>query len=249
MHDMDTTKHRTCVYCATATATTRDHVIARGFFPLDRRVGIPQVPACSACNNLKARLEHYATAVLPFGATHPAAGAILSTMVQRRLEENLKLARTLAGGKKYSFVSHDYGRTWQTEMTLPLEGDVLSKLFHMIVRGLAYAEFGVLLPEADCLVQADFLTAAGRGMFDQLHAQRGNRTGVKVLGNGIFTYEGVQARETPQLTVWRMSLCGVVVGGDPKAPAERVSVVHAITAPRRIEAASRLVDFLRAQAA
>jgi hypothetical protein len=246
---MDSITRKVCVYCTTAEGTTRDHVVARGFFPLDRRKGIPLVPSCAACNNLKAQLERYATAVLPFGATHGAAGAILSTMVKPRLEGNLKLARTLARGSNYRFVSHDYGVTWDTEMTLPVDGDVVSRLFHMIVRGLAYAEYGLLLPDADCIVRADFLTAVGRGIFDQLHAKQGERTGVKDLGNGIFRYEGVQAKDSPQLTVWRMSLCGIVVGGDARARDERVSVVHAFTAPRRIAAASRLADFLRAQAA
>lgn len=240
---------KACVYCTTARGTTRDHVIARGFFPVDQRNSIPLVPACADCNSLKAGLERYATAVLPFGATHAAAGPILSTMVPPRLQGNMKLTRALASGSKRRFVSYDYGVTWDTEMSLPVDGDAVSRLLNMIVRGLAYAEYGLLLPEADCLVRADFLISAGRAMFDQLHAQQGNRTGVKDLGNGIFRYEGVQSKSCPQLTVWRMSLCGIVVGGDAKAPDERVSVVHAFTAPRRIQAAVHLAELLGSQAA
>jgi len=246
---MDSKARKVCAYCTTAEGTTRDHVIARGFFPPDQRGGIPQVPSCPPCNNLKSRLEHYATAVLPFGGTHAAAATMLAEMVPPRLENNLKLARALTSGRKYRFVTYDCGATWCTEMSLPVDGDMVSKLLHFIVLGLAYAEYGLLLPEPDCVVRADFLTAVGRGIFDQLHAQQGNRTGVKDLGNGIFRYEGVQAKNSPQLTVWRMSLCGIVVGGDPKARDERVSVVHAFTAPRRVAAASRLAEFLRAQAA
>jgi hypothetical protein len=232
-------KSSKCVYCVTADATTSDHVIARGFFPREKRHGIPQVPACAACNGLKAKLEHYATAVIPFGGTNPSASAVLNTLVQSRLEKNLKLARELEAGKKFT----------GTEMTLPIDPDALSSLFQMMTRGLAYAEFGVLLPDTDCVVHADFLTAEGRRFIDALHAHNGKRTGVKTLGDGIFMYDGVQSSEVPELTVWRMSLCGVVLGGDPKAPNERVTVVHALTAPRRISAASKLVELIRGRAA
>ena len=238
-----------CVYCAAAEGTTRDHVLARGFFPLDKRAGIPVVPACATCNNLKAALEHYATAVVPFGATHTGSGEVLSKLVPARLANNLKLARSLADGKGYSFVSNNYGATWDTAMSLPLEGETINALFHMIARGLAYAEYGVLLPDAECVVHAGFLVGPGRRAFDALHAQRGDRTGTKNLGGGIFVYDGVQSWESPQLTVWRMSLCGISVSNHQQAPGERVEGVHAITAPRRMAAAGRLVEFLRAQAA
>lgn len=238
-----------CVYCVVAPGQTRDHVVARGFFPLDDREGIPLVPACRKCNGAKARLEHQLTAVVPFGATHSRSSEMLSTMVPPRLEKNQKLARTLTQGMTYRFVSSDYGTTWNTQLLLPLEGDDLSALLTMTVRGLVYAEYGVLLPEAECVVRAEFLIGAGRAAIAQLHAQRGNRTGVKNLGHGIFEYEGVQSTGEPQLTVWRMSLCGIVTGGDPKAPGESVSVVHAITAPRRMKGAMMLEELLRDKAA
>ena len=241
---MSVARNQLCVYCAVCEGRTHDHVIARSFFPKDLRDRIPCVPACPTCNNLKSRLEHYLASVLPFGATHAKAIEVLSTMVPGRLQNNLKLARHLDAGKRYRFTSRD-GVSWDPDMTLPLDGEALSRLFHMITRGLGYVEYGLLLPEADCLVHADFVTAVGASMFDGLHAQRGNRTGVKNLGNGIFVYEGVQSFDSPQFTVWRMSLCGAVVSGDPNAPDERVSVVYAITAPRSMPAASRLVEFLR----
>lgn len=60
-----------CVYCGrTGASDTGDHVIARGFFPPSDRADLPQVPACSACNNAKSRLEHHLLTILPFGARH-----------------------------------------------------------------------------------------------------------------------------------------------------------------------------------
>jgi hypothetical protein len=70
-------KDTMCVYCATRSATTHDHVFAKGFFLEARRGDLPQVPACGPCNATKAILEHYLTAVLAFGGRHADAAANL----------------------------------------------------------------------------------------------------------------------------------------------------------------------------
>jgi hypothetical protein len=241
-------KGKTCVYCGTPGASgTADHVIAREFFPKGaKRANLPQAPACRRCNNEKSKLEHYAVAVLPFGASHVESRMILSNMVPGRLAHNQKLARELSEGSATHFVSRDNGRSWDTEKTLPFDGVEIARLFQMIGRGLAYVEWGIVLPDADCIVHADFLTAHGRSLFDRFFAGKGKKTGERNLGNGIFVYDGVQSLESPQLTLLRMSF-GTLLGGDPKARGERVSVVHALTAPRKMSAASRLVEVLRSQ--
>jgi hypothetical protein len=91
-------KGKTCVYCASAPASTMDHVFAREFFVVDRRANLPKVPACAACNGAKSQLEHYLTAVLPFGSQHADGLAHLSGMVPGRLARNQKLARRLSAG-------------------------------------------------------------------------------------------------------------------------------------------------------
>lgn len=241
---------KTCVYCCTpGVSSTTDHVIAREFFPEGtKRANLPQAPACLQCNNEKSKLEHYAATVLPFGASHSESRTILSNMVPGRLAHNRKLARELAEGSATHFVSLDNGRSWDIAMTLPIDGVKIARLFRMITRGLAYVEWGIVLPDAECIVHADFLTADGRSLFDRFFAGKGNKTGERNLGNGIFVYDGVQSLESPQLTLLRMSF-GAILGGDPKARGERFSVVHALTAPRKMSATSRLVEFLRSQSA
>jgi hypothetical protein len=91
-------KGKTCVYCATAPAATMDHVFAREFFRVDRRGNLPKVPACAARNGAKSSLEHYLTAVLPFGGRHADGMAHLTEMVPGRLAHNQKLARQLSKG-------------------------------------------------------------------------------------------------------------------------------------------------------
>ena len=45
-------------------------MFAREFLLTDRRASFPKLPACETCNNVKSKLEHYLTAVLPFGGQH-----------------------------------------------------------------------------------------------------------------------------------------------------------------------------------
>lgn len=241
---------KTCVYCSTPGASgTADHVIAREFFPEGaKRANLPQAPACRQCNNEKSKLEHYAATVLPFGTSHTESRTILSNMVPGRLAHNRKLARELAEGSATHFVSRDNGRSWDIEVTLPIDGMKIARLFQMIARGLAYVEWGIMLPDAECVVHADFLTADGRSFLDRFFAGKGNKTGERNFGSGVFVYDGVQSLESPRLTLLRMSF-GAMLSGDPKARGERVSVVYALTAPRKMSATSRLVEFLRSQSA
>jgi hypothetical protein len=68
------------VYCATRSATTKEHLFEPGFFLEARRGYLSQVPACRPYNTAKADLEHYLTAVLPFGGRHADAPANLQGM-------------------------------------------------------------------------------------------------------------------------------------------------------------------------
>jgi hypothetical protein len=242
-------KGQTCIYClAPGCSSTGDHVIAREFFPENRRMALPVVPACEACNNEKSKLEHYATAVTPFGAQHANSVNVLASMVPPRLEKNLKLARSLRDGMQRSLVSGDGGRTFETQVSLPFDGQKFRRLLNMITRGLAFHEFGVLLPDADCAVFADFLGHDGRQFVDGSLAQNGRRV-AKSLGGGIFDYEAVQSFSSPQITVWRMSFGGMVVAGDPRAPSETTSAIGAITALRRMKATAEFIRRLEADAA
>jgi hypothetical protein len=210
------------------------------------RADLPQVPACTPCNNRKSALELYAMAVLPFGATHPEATDVLSTMVPGRLEKNQRLARMLSEGMKLTHMSRDGGRSFQSEMSLPLDGERIQALLQMITRGLAFAEWGILLPDADCTLMADFMGEAGTPFINRMLALNGARVS-RTLGNGIFSYEGLQGVDSPQLTVWRMSFSGVTVGGDRKSPTDRTSVIGAVSVPRSMSRATEVFQALLAE--
>lgn len=213
-------KHRftgeTCVYCGKAPADTSDHVLGRGFFLIEQRGDIPQIPACKRCNGQKATLEHYLSLVLPFGAKHSDAVANLKTLVAHRLNHpsNTKIRRQL---------EKDAQRSSYT--TVGIDSSRVEKLFAMIAKGLAWHHFHVPLGDGFSSMAAVFDKAASElftRMLSRGHCVAGN------LGNGTFTYEGAQGAY-PEETVWRFSFYGGVdFGGDPSVP-EASSLAVAFT--------------------
>lgn len=199
-----TYKGKQCVYCVEAPADTADHAIARKFFLVNRRDNLPQVPACKKCNGEKAELENYLMVVLPFGGRHTDAAVNLQTMVPKRLLKNKKLHRELAKGLAES------GGT-----TIPLDHVRLDRLFAMIARALAWYHWQVLLGAGYSAIASTFLDS-GTTFFEQVQA----KTPIRVVGNlgkNTFNYQGAQATDCPEMTVWRFSMYGgVSFGGDPK---------------------------------
>jgi hypothetical protein len=203
-----------------------DHVFAREFFLPDRRANLPKVPACAACNGAKSQLEHYLTAVLPFGGQHADGLAHLSEMVPGRLARNQKLARQLNAGLSSTIVP---GRETPA-MTVPIDPEKVGELFALIAKGLVWHHWQVLLPPNAFGVRAEMLSAAGEQFFSKALAMNSGARVRETLGNGTFSYEGVQSAENPELSVWRFSVFGgLAVSGDPEAPGEVSSQIGAMT--------------------
>ena len=234
-------KNQPCVYCRKQPSEDGDHVVCRQFFPINRRGDLPKVPACKACNNEKSLLEHYLTAVLPFGARHQDAGEVLQ-MTPGRLAKNRALHERLASGLRH-FLHSVNGTPWELDMTVPLDGHAVEKLFEFIVRGLAWHHWKVELDERH-FVRASFLIPAARHRFDAVFAGNARpRVNESVAGDG-FRYEGVQAQENPALTMWRMTLYGLEVGDGPGG--EREKVVYGLTVPKEWPVAARIMEMLGA---
>jgi hypothetical protein len=221
-----------CVYCADAPSITADHIIARQFFLSSRRGGLPKVPACERCNRQKSALEHYLTAVLPFGGRHPDATANLETMVPRRLLKNRRLHEKLVLGLRQSTAKHpDADSLEHTPLAVPIESEQLRRLFAFITKGLVWYHWQTILgPGYSVRAEAISEVWAQRyGLFFRMKAREHVRQN---LGEGTFCYEGLQAEEPRELTIWRFSIYGgACLSGDPKAPAMTSSQVLAITGP------------------
>jgi len=227
-------KNKTCAYCGQQPSTTADRVFSREFFLIARRANLPKVPACRQCNGEKSDLEHYLTAVLPFGGRHPDAQVNLADMVPRRLAKNASLHRRLNAGATRRWTRQ--GSVDVPAMTIPFDGEQLRKLFALIAKGLVWRHWGVLIGP-DASVWAGILNRRGEDVFNYLFGLPAKARVKDSPGAGTFAYEGAQGSDIPQMTVWRFSIYGgAVVSGDPDAPFEHNSLVGAVTGSKQMMA-------------
>lgn len=225
-------QNKVCVYCSQRPSVTGDHVFAREFFLPEVRDYLPQVPTCDVCNNEKSKLEHYLTALLPFGARHAHANENLVSLVPRRLAKNLRLARELNAGR---------GRVWHLEnnvihlaLTVPIDPKRTCELFAMIGRGLAWYHWSTYL-QPEHTSEALFLSNFGQEYFARMFTKSAANRVQQDLGKGTVSYSGVQALDSPQITLWRLHFYGgIALSGDPQAPDQASNEIAVITGPKRI---------------
>jgi hypothetical protein len=233
-------KGKVCVYCGTGLSSTRDHVFAREFFVPGAEQGLPLVPACRNCNGNKAGLEHYLTAVLPFGGHHPDARVNLEGSVPPRLNKNRKLHQQLASRHHIVWARQRSGILAPTG-AIPLDFKQVEALFKYIVKGLVWFHWQTYLTDEHFVVVLA-LNRHGEGVFQRKFFQVNVRDRVAAnLGNGTFIYEGVQGVDTTEVTAWRFSIYGGVnLGGDPDTPHEASRVIGAFTGPKRVQTMAAL---------
>lgn len=221
-------KNKLCVYCASQPSVTGDHVFAREFFLLDHRGNHPQVPACEACNNSKSKLEHYLTAVLPFGGRHRNSLETLTSLVPKRLAKNEKLRHHLAS-RSSSVWSLENG-IYQRATVVPLEAGSIERLFGLIAKGLAWHHWEICFT-GEHELKTLILTQDGQQFFEQSIFRLNAAQRVQInLGGGAVQYEGVQGVDCPHVTAWRFTIYGgLIMGGDPEARGEICSQIAVIT--------------------
>lgn len=226
-------KGKTCVYCGKPNcSTTGDHVFAREFFLPDKRGNLPKVPACKRCNGDKSELEHYLTAVFPFGACHADAATHLEEMVPPRLAKNRKLHYRLAQERDYSWV-HQNG-LFRPTMKLPFDSTKLNQLFCLIVKGLMWYHWSVLLT-SDVFVRAGCLMNKAEQLFQNFFNKNASQRVIVDLGDGTIHYEGVQGVDSPYLSLWKFLVYGGLrLGDDPIAPSEISSLIWGLTGRSKI---------------
>lgn len=207
-----------CVYCGKRMSTTADHVWGRGFCLVKHRDNLPQVPACEECNNAKSKLEHYLTTVLPFGARNRDAVVALQTMVPKRLDKNQKLKTRLTLGF--------------TGYSIPLEPGRIEALFGFVTKGLLWNHFGITLTEND-RVAVTVTQHDGEGFLDYIFSKLNPRNEVRVdLGEGTLVYQGRQATDYAQFTIWRFLIYGGLQFRESvRDPNGKHSVIFAMTGP------------------
>lgn len=237
-------KGKVCAYCATAMSETSDHVICRNFFRPQSRRDLPKAPACGRCNSKKAALEHYLTALLPFGSGH--SGALLGQIesVRRRLLKNDQLRKELAGGAIREPIQLGNGQEREM-MALPFEGEKYVEYLGLVVRGLVWHEWKHVIP-SDYLVQVVGMTPRKFEQFEKHILSLGARERcARSYADGAFTYVGTSAPGDRAFSTWRIELYGGVglASSDVSGRKHRM-IFAAITGPKTIAPEIRwLVDY------
>jgi len=229
-------KNKICVYCTENMSSTGDHVFAREFFLPDERDNLPKVPSCDRCNNEKSELEHYLTAILPFGGRHTSASENLSTMVPKRLKRNKKLHSNLAQNMSYA-LSDELEGTNTKCMILPIEGEKFLELFALITKGLVWHHWGTLLTK-DFSVATAALTKYGEDFFSNNFMLLNSAKRVEnKIGSNVFSYSGLQGVDVPQISVWQFTTySGIKFTESNENHSESSTIVGAVSGPNKLVA-------------
>lgn len=104
------------------------------------------------------------------------------------------------------------------------------ELFKWIAKGLAAYHWQVRLSDEQD-VTAVTLTEAGEEIFDRQFALNAAARVQQDPGSGTFWYEGAQAADVPEVTIWRFSMYGGIRFGDPRMPGEVATRIGVMTGP------------------
>jgi hypothetical protein len=207
-------KGKDCAYCGEpGSTTTNDHVVPRSFF-LDSERGpalhIPQVAACSRCNNEKSELEGYVGSALLIGSRHPEGNRYRREKVAPRLDRNQRLRNEL---------NIDAPPVWkalngivQPIHVIQIDAKRANQLIQMIVRGLYRHHYGKPLPH-EMIPEVQMIRPEGEAAmwasvshFFPPEVPRINRD----LGRGTFIYSCVQSPAHDGFTAWTIGLHGKI---------------------------------------
>jgi hypothetical protein len=205
-------KGKTCVYCRERESATADHVFSREFFQVDQRDLLPKVPSCEICNNEKSKLEHYLTAVLPFGATHKKAEKALTIDVKKRLDRNKKLHNQLHKSLTNKNLKLSEGR-YEKRLTLDVNFKDFNRLISFIGKGLMWHHFNKLLP-LNSSERVFSPSPSGveyiSNFFNLETKHRVNET----LGEGTVRYKGIMSETDEGVSIWAIQLLGGITISD-----------------------------------
>lgn len=227
-------KGKLCAYCCKEKSVTGDHVFAREFFLIDKRDNLPKVPSCEKCNHDKSEIEHYLTALLPFGGRHKDAHENLKGMVPKRLRKNPKLHKSLAEKQSYIW-SKRPSNLFGPSMALPINFESIATIFQYVVKGLANYHWGIYLNH-DISIGIMALTAAREKFFEEIFFSLNCKARIiETLAENTFWYEGMQGVDCPQITAWRFSVYnGLQLVDDSESSNETSSVIGAYSRPKYI---------------
>lgn len=219
-----------CAYCG-APASSADHIFAREFFLPGQRSDLPKIPACKKCNSAKSQLEHYLTAILPFGSEHRDGKETLTSLVPARLARNKKLHQHLAVGR--SKLWRPYHGLLIQSSALPFDGAKLEALFAYISKALHRYHWKIQI-EPETQVDVLSLTSAGENAFNKFFSLNAFKRVRINLANGAFLYEGALGFGNTQISLWRFQVYGGTVFNSGPPHNENISTIGVMIGPKEV---------------
>ncbi len=217
----------TCGYCGVQPASEREHVIARQFFPPEKRFrgDLPRIPSCRNCNAAKQKAEDGPAVIFQFGHFSEASERVLQTRVRRTLAKNRRLLTTLQQGLHEVWARQNSGLVVPT-LALTLSERELGEIhdwFRFVTRGLYYFEFGSPIPEEYTIhlvkpaSMEQFLILRDLVAQDSKHQRRS-------FANGEFRYI-FAANHREQVSMWLFAFKSI----------DMVSIVIGPTCPNSLQ--------------
>lgn len=205
-------RDKLCVYCRDKNSTTADHVFPREFFQISERDLLPKVPSCSECNNKKSQIEHYLTAVLPFGATHPNAKKALSVDTAKRLSKNKKLHRELQETFKQHLIN-DLEEGAKNAQVISIDPEKIHDFCAYVGLGLLWHHWKIYLP-INCSYRVFTPSEYGLEFINNLFNLTTELRVHEKLGNETIQYKGIASEISDGISVWAIQLLGGITVAD-----------------------------------
>jgi hypothetical protein len=158
----------------------------------------------------------------------------------RRLPRNKKLSKQIVNSMQPAWVKEGSGLFMPTA-TVNIDGGKLEELLEMMARGLTWHHWKTYVGPEYCarvLFMPDLVTLDFQ---DRVRSWNTGRRVIRDFGDGVVQYEGVQAADPAELTVWGISIYGGVAVSNGRSrrdggPIQSSSRWWVITAPPEVAA-------------
>lgn len=185
---------------------------SREFFQISERDSLPKVPSCSECNNKKSQIEHYLTAVLPFGATHPNAKKALAVDTKKRLSKNKKLHNKLQETFTHQLINDSKEGARNTPI-ISIDPEKIHDFCVYVGLGLLWHHWKVYLP-VNCSYRAFTPSEYGLEFISHLFNLPTDLRVHEKLGDDTIQYKGISSEIDGCISVWAIQLLGGITVAD-----------------------------------
>ncbi len=194
-----TKSQRSCVYCGTNQNLTREHVVARCFFPeqLPPNTQLVTVPSCMSCNGGISIDEEYVRATFCSMLCCGSSPAVQQTTLHRNLINNRSLVSILVEATELVPIyapDGNYAFHWPS---LTPDWSRVERVVRKIIRGLYYHETRQPLPDTDGIFVFNNLSVDQvRIISDPERTQIGKSRRSILKGTFEYAYDLTDADET-----------------------------------------------------